>query len=150
MGFPTSFELNRQLYPSTHLPNENVQAPASKPRPSRPLGVTIIAIIAMAGGVLSLLGGVSVLAGMGTGPFALAITVLVFGFLGIGLGGGLLLGKHWARMSTIVVYLFSVALGIAEIAYGGTVGGTGGIIRIVAGVIIPVYLTRPRAKTFFG
>ncbi len=97
-----------------------------------------------------MLGGISVLTCMASGPFALAITVLVFGFLGIGLGVGLLLGKHWARMTTIVVYIVSVGLGIAEILYGGTVGGAGGVIRIIAGVIIPVYLVRDAAKAFFG
>src|SRR5262245_21230729 len=105
----------------------SMQAPGSKPKPSRPLGVTVVGVIAIAGGVLSLLGGVSVLSGMATGPFALAIIVLVFGFLGLGLGGGLLLGKQWARTATIVVYLISIGLGIAEILYGGTVGGLGGI-----------------------
>jgi hypothetical protein len=123
---------------------------APKPSTSRPLGVTIVAIVAIAGGVLSLFGGISVLSGNASGPFALAIIVLLFGFLGLGLGAGLLLGKSWARMSTIVVYLVSIALGIAEIYYGGMVGGVGGIIRIVAGVIIPVYLTRTGAKAYFA
>jgi len=53
-------------------------------------------------------------------------------------------------MSTIVVYLISIALGIAEIVYGGMVGELGGIIRIVAGVLIPVYLTSASAKAYFG
>ena len=44
----------------------------------------------------------------------------------------------------------SIALGIAEIVYGGMVGGLGGIIRIVAGLIIPVYLTRSTAEAYFA
>jgi len=122
----------------------------SKPRTVRPLGVTVVGIVAVAGGMLSLFGGQSVISGMASGPLALAIIVLLFGFLGLGLGAGLLMRRRWARMSTIVVYLISIALGIAEIVYGGMVGELGGIIRIVAGVLIPVYLTRASAKAYFG
>ena len=122
----------------------------SKPRTVRPLGVTVVGIVAVAGGVLSFFGGLSVISGMASGPLALAIIVLFFGFLGLGLGAGLIMGRRWARMSTIVVYLVSIALGIAEIVYGGMVGGLGGIIRIVAGVLIPVYLTRASAKAYFA
>jgi len=122
----------------------------SKPRTVRPLGVTVVGIVAVAGGMLSLFGGQSVISGMAGGPLALAIIVLLFGFLGLGLGAGLIMGRRWARMSTIVVYLISIALGIAEIVYGGMVGELGGIIRIVAGVLIPVYLTSASAKAYFG
>ncbi len=95
-------------------------------------------------------GGQSVISGMASGPLALAIIVLLFGFLGLGLGAGLIMGRRWARMSTIVVYLISIALGTAEIVYGGMVGELGGIIRIVAGVLISVYLMRASAKAYFG
>ena len=53
-------------------------------------------------------------------------------------------------MGGIAIYIVSIALGILEIVYGGTVGGVGGVIRIVAGVVIPLYLTRAGPKTFFG
>jgi hypothetical protein len=130
--------------------NDFMDSTGSKPKTSRPLGTTVVGIVAIAGGVLSLFGGLSVVSGAASGPLALAIIVLLFGFLGLGLGAGLLMGRPWARMSTIVVYLSSIALGIAEIVYGGMVGGFGGIIRIVAGVVIPVYLSRASAKAFFA
>jgi len=53
-------------------------------------------------------------------------------------------------MAGIVIYIVSIGLGIAEILYGGSVGLVGGIIRILAGIIIPVYLTRQKPKSFFG
>ncbi len=127
-----------------------VDASGSKPKTGRPLGITVVGIVAVAGGVLSFFGGLSVISGMASGPLPLAIIVLFFGFLGLGLGAGLIMGRRWARMSTIVVYLISIALGIAEIVYGGMVGGLGGIIRIVAGVLIPAYLTRASAKAYFA
>ncbi len=122
----------------------------SQSTPKRQIGITIIAIIAAAGGLLSLFGGASVLAGNATGPFALAIIVVVFGILGLAIGAGFYTGARWAWMAGIGIYIVSIGLGIAEIFYGGSVGFVGGIIRIFAGIIIPVYLTRQRPKSFFG
>src|SRR3989441_6983650 len=127
---------------------EVMQSSALKPK--RPVGVTIIAIVAAAGGLLSLFGGASVLAGMASGPLALAIIVIIFGILGLALGAGFFTGARWAWMAGIIIYIISIGLGIAEIFYGGNVGLIGGIIRTLAGIIIPVYLTRPKPKSFFG
>ena len=123
---------------------------SSDQKTKRPVGVLIIAIVAAAGGILSLFGGASVLAGMATGPFALAIIVIIFGILGLALGAGFFTGARWAWMAGIIIYIISIGLGIAEILYGGNVGLIGGIIRTLAGIIIPVYLTRPKPKSFFG
>ena len=123
---------------------------SSQSKPARPVGVLIIAIVAAAGGLLSIFGGASRLAGMGTGPVALAYIVIVFGILGIALGNGFFRGTTWAWMAGILIYIISIGLGIAEILYGGNVGLIGGIIRTVAGIVIPVYLTRPKTKSFFG
>ena len=108
------------------------------------------AVIAAAGGLLSLFGAASVFSGNGTGPTWLAIAVLIFGILGLLLGVGFYTGARWAWMGGIVIYIVSILLGILEILYGGTVGGIGGVIRIVAGIIIPLYLTRTGLKNFFG
>src|SRR2546425_4667375 len=123
---------------------------SSAPKPKRPVGVTIIAIVAAAGGLLSLFGGASVLAGMSSGPFVLAIIVITFGILGLALGAGFFTGAKWAWMTGIVIYIISIGLGIAEIVYGGQVGFIGGIIRTLAGIVIPIYLTRPKPKAFFA
>jgi hypothetical protein len=123
---------------------------SSASRPKRPLGVTIVAIVAAAGGLLSLFGGASVLAGMTSGPLALAYIVIIFGILGLALGAGFFTGAKWAWMAGIGIYIISIGLGVAEIIYGGQVGLIGGIIRTIAGVLIPIYLTRPKPKAFFG
>jgi hypothetical protein len=122
----------------------------SSPNPKRPIGVTIIAIVAAAGGLLSLFGGASVLAGNASGPVVLAIIVVIFGILGLTLGAGFYTGAKWAWMAGIVIYIISIGLGIAEILEGGNIGFIGGIIRTIAGIVIPVYLTRPGPKGFFG
>src|SRR5882672_12823160 len=123
---------------------------SSAPKPKRPVGVTVIAIVAAAGGLLSLFGGASVLAGMSSGPLALAIIVIIFGILGLALGAGFFTGAKWAWMAGIIIYIISIGLGIAEIVYGGNVGLIGGIIRTLAGIVIPVYLMRQKPKSFFG
>ena len=123
---------------------------SSQPATKRPTGVTIIAVVAAAGGILSLFGGSSRLAGMGTGPVELAYIVIIFGILGLALGTGFYTGARWAWMAGIIIYVISIGLGIAEILYGGNVGLIGGIIRTIAGIVIPVYLTRPGPKSFLG
>jgi hypothetical protein len=122
----------------------------SQSKPKRPLGVIVIAVIAAAGGLLSLFGAASVFSGNATGPTWLAIVVIIFGLLGLTLGVGFYSGARWAWMGGIVIYIISILLGILEIVYGGTIGGVGGVIRIVAGIVIPLYLTRPGPKTYFG
>ena len=122
----------------------------SQSKPKRPVGVIIIAVIAAAGGLLSLFGAASVFSGNATGPTSLAIVVVIFGILGLALGVGFYTGAHWAWMGGIAIYIISIVLGILEILYGGSVGGIGGIIRIIAGIVIPLYLTRAGPRSFFG
>jgi hypothetical protein len=97
-----------------------------------------------------LFGAASVFSGNATGPTWLAIVVIIFGLLGLTLGVGFYSGARWAWVGGIVIYIISILLGILEIVYGGTIGGVGGVIRIVAGIVIPLYLTRPGPKTYFG
>src|SRR5437870_13249029 len=123
---------------------------SSEPKSKRPIGVSTMAIVALAGGLLSLYGGASVLAGNATGPFALAIIVVVFGILGLAIVAGFYTGARWAWMAGIIIYIISIGLGIAEVIYGGNVGLIGGVIRTIAGIVIPAYLIRPKPKSFFG
>ncbi len=122
----------------------------SQSKRKRPVGVIVIAVIAAAGGVLSLFGASSVFAGSATGPTWLAIVVTIFGIFGLALGVGFYTGTRWAWMGGILIYIVSIVLGILEIVYGDTIGGVGGVIRILAGIVIPLYLTRVGTKKFFG
>ena len=123
---------------------------SAQPGTKRPIGATVIAVVAAVGGLLSLFGGASVLAGTATGPFAIAIIVVIFGILGLALGAGFYTGARWAWMAGIIIYIISIGLGIAEVIYGGNVGLIGGVIRTIAGIVIPAYLIRPKPKSFFG
>ena len=91
-----------------------------------------------------------VLSGSASGPLALAYVVTLFGILGLALGAGFFTGAKWAWMAGIIIYILSIGLGIAEVLYGGSVGGVGGIIRVLAGIVIPIYVTRKDPKAFFG
>ena len=66
----------------------------SQSKPKRPIGVIAIALIAAAGGVLSLFGAASVFSGNSTGPTWLAIVVTIFGILGLALGIGFYTGAR--------------------------------------------------------
>ena len=87
---------------------------------------------------------------MGAGPVELAYIVIIFGVLGLLLGAGFFTGAKWAWMADVIIYILSIGLGIAEILYGGQVGLIGGIVRTIAGIVIPIYLTRPKSKAFFS
>src|SRR3989475_12617424 len=114
---------------------------SSVPKPKRPVGVVIIAIVAAAGGLLSLFGGASVLAGMASGPFALAIIVIIFVILGLELGAGFYTGARWAWMAGIIIYVISIGLGLSEIAYGVKVALIRGMICTIALIVFTVYMT---------
>ncbi len=116
---------------------------------TRPLGVTIFAIIAFVGGIFGLLGGAMILSGTTPEPLWLGYVVIIFAILGLALGFGFVTGKGWAWMAGLVIYILSIPLGLYEIYLGGA-GVVGGIIRVVVGLIIIYYLMRPHVKMFFG
>ena len=91
-----------------------------------------------------------VLSGSASGPIVLAYVVILFGILGLALGAGFFTGAKWAWMAGILVYIISIGLGVAEILYGGSVGEIGGVVRVIAGAVIPIYLTQKGPKGFFG
>lgn len=149
----------------------------------RPVGVTIIAILAIIGGILLLFGGIAFVAlapilsqintiddNSSNSSFSLNIngtdvtvpknTLFIFGgFLGIiggaliviGIAGfvvawGLLTGKGWAWIVTIIIAIISIILNLIVVISGGLENIIG---LIIYGVII-YYLYRPSVKSYFG
>jgi hypothetical protein len=150
----------------------------------RPVGVTIIAILAIIGGILLLFGGIAFVAlapilsqisvndnnnGLNS-SFSLNINgtdvtvpknalFLFGGFMGIiggmliviGIAGfvvawGLLSGKGWAWIVTIIVAIISIILNLIVVIAGGLESIIG---LIIYGIII-YYLYRPSVKSYFG
>jgi len=126
-------------------------------KPSRPLGVTILAILSLISGVcLILLSGImltagAVILGMTTvwGSLittilqALAVVLALWGLLQLVIGWGLWNGKNWARLITI-------ALAILGIITALILHSLSGIIVLAVSAIIIYYLLRPHVKTYFG
>ncbi len=131
----------------------------------RPTGVTVLAILDIVGGVLSLLLGLvfTVLGPTVLLPlllkaharlppaFVAAIGILglifiVSGVISIVIGWGLLKGKGWSWWLTVI---FAV-LGIIGSAINLVMGNIGGIVGLIIDGIILYYMTRPHVKEYFG
>ena len=111
----------------------------------RPLGVTIIALLAILGGIAFLVS---------------AFVSLLVPLLGIFIGGGLFIlglayflmayglwnGKSWAWTLTLVLSGVGIIVGIGSIV----VGNFGSIVHTIINAIIIYYLYRPNVKAFFN
>jgi len=113
------------------------------PRPSRPIGVSILAILVVLGGVLFLLSGIAILlfsaafALGGLGIFGLAGSilggiVLIFGIIWIAVGLGLWNLRGWAWWLAVIVMVLTILGGISAPAV------------IVVPLIILIYLVLVR------
>jgi hypothetical protein len=111
----------------------------------RPLGVSIIAILAVLGAI---------------GSFLIGFIVLLIPILGVILGGifviiglayfavayGLWNGLSWAWVLTLAVSALGIIIGLASII----IGTVGSLLYIIVNGIIIYYLFRPNVKAFFG
>ena len=112
----------------------------------RPLGITILAVLAAIGGVLGLFGGIVSFAGYpisGVLGLLLAIAYLAFAY-------GAWTLQPWAWMIGIVVVGLAVILTIVNFfIYPGY-----GIISLILGLLVPgiilYYLMTPDVKKAFG
>ncbi len=138
-----------------------------QPKPKRPTGVTVLAILEILGGLAGLGGGavligvaalvssadfatlypqLSGIGGVSTILYALGALVLIFGILGLILGVGFLGGKGWAWTLGIVVGILNIVLSVVQTA----IGFYSSIVGIIFPIIIIYYLMRPHVKAFFG
>lgn len=134
---------------------------------ARPTGVTILAILALIGGVFSLIGGLGLIAGGaliggmvgGAEGAAFGGLAFIFGILTLGFGvaylafayGGWTL-KPWGWSLGTILALASIVFGVVSaVASGDIVSGLMGqvISFAIAGVIL-YYLNQPAVKSAFG
>ncbi|MGA8565366.1 MAG: DUF2127 domain-containing protein [Nitrososphaeraceae archaeon] len=148
---------------------------------SRPLGVTIVAILAIIDGIILLTGGILavtivplVSSGLNgtlsnitvtdqqgqqvkvqsTGMTGMVATIaiiagsvaIVLGLVWFGLAWGLLTGKGWAWIITVILSIISIVFGIVGIASGGAPS----IISLIINGVILYYMYRPNVKSYFG
>lgn len=106
---------------------------------NRPLGVTIIAILMIIVGILSVVFGAIFFLVGGFVPVAVGIASIAMAY-------GLWKGKRWAWTITLILSAIGVISGIASIA----IGNVGGIVSVIIYGVIIYYLYRPNVKAFFG
>ncbi len=129
---------------------------------SRPLGVTILAVLAGISGILSLMGGITLIAlgpmlssaMMGQGAPGMAgffgglvqvfgAVFLLMGILDLIVAWGYWTGQGWAWVLGVILGIIGVIMGIIQITQGGIVG-------LVINAVILYYLFQPHVKEYFG
>jgi hypothetical protein len=123
----------------------------------RPMGITILAVLAIIGGLFGLLAGCGAL---GIGSFAagtgvsgggslliLGVITLINSILLLAFGVGAWTLQPWAWLLGVISQGISVVLGLWNIVTGNAGGGI--ISIIIAGVIV-YYLMTPEVKRAFG
>ena len=148
---------------------------------ARPLGVTIIAILAIIDGIVLLTGGILAVtivpmlsSGLNGGLSNITVTsqqgelvnvqstgmngivatiamvagsiAIVLGIVWFVLAWGLLTGKGWAWIITLILAIISVIFSIVGIVSGGAPS----IISLIINGIILYYMYRPNVKSYFG
>ena len=116
----------------------------------RPLGVTIVAILMIINGIILIaagIGGITVGAAMDIPLIGVSSGVLVaLGIAAIIVAWGLIKGKGWAWIVTVILSIISIIMSIIAIA-GGNFGS---IINLVISGVILYYMYRPEVKAYFG
>jgi hypothetical protein len=131
----------------------------------RPVGVTILAILALIGGVLALLGGAALIAVSGsssvlssaqiTGSTALLLGLLslVAGVLYLAFGIGSFMAAGWAWVLGIAGGVLSVISDVVSIVVNSSKGNAGlgsNIVSIAISLYILYYLNRSNVKAYYG
>jgi len=134
--------------------------------PQRPIGITVLAILAGILGIILIIVGVAVgaMAGAlsdviktyipaGTVPFdisgfieaflvAVAAVAFIFGVLYIAVAYGFWVGAGWSRWLAIILSILGIISGLLSLPSG--------IITIIIYGVILWYLMQPHVKAFFG
>lgn len=108
----------------------------------RPIGITIIAILMVISGILFLIGGTALVIIF---PY-IGIPLVIVGIANLIVAWGLLKGKGWAWIVTLIVTGISIILNAVSIGSGNV----GAIVGIIINAVIIYYLYRPNVKSYFG
>ena len=112
----------------------------------RPLGVTIIAILAILGGIGLLFSGFTAFALLPVVGIIVGGLLVVIGLAYFVMAYGLWKGKGWAWRITLILAAIGIIVGIGSIA----VGNVGALVHILINAIVIYYLYRPKVKSYFG
>jgi hypothetical protein len=120
----------------------------------RPQGVTIIAILAIIGGIAGIFFGFGATI-LGSVGFGSLLGLLGIGTLGVGIaelitGWGLWGLKPWAWMVAVIVFIINIGVSLAFAFAGNTLISLNTLIGIAIPAVILYYLMTPAVKTAFG
>lgn len=120
---------------------------------SRPFGVTIIAILIIIAGVISLLIGIGSVA---IGPL-IGLVFVVTGAISLALGVaylvmayGLWKGKGWAWTISTIVLFIGIVIDIISLPRRSAGDIVSSIVSVAINAVILYYLFRPHVKAYFG
>ena len=116
----------------------------------RPLGVTLVAIIAWLSGFLQSLGSITIIltTGFVTGPALVGWISLVIGLVTLFVGVGLWRGNPTARTIATIVFIANIVLEVLGMFNGESPwSAVAGSILSIAGLIL---LYTRRAREYFG
>ena len=113
---------------------------------SRPLGVTIIAILAVIGGIGSVLSGLAIIAIIPLLGIIFGGLLIIIGLAYFVVAYGLWKGLNWAWNITLIVSVIGIIVGLGSIV----VGNIGALFHLIVNVIVIYYLYRPNVKAYFG
>jgi len=128
----------------------------------RPLGVTIIAILIVIAGILTLLVGIGSVAigpiiGISLVFIASGVISLAIGIAYLAMGYGLWKGKGWAWTISTIVLIIGIIVDIISLprtiatGYSNTGSSLSGVVvSIGISAFILYYLYRPHVKAYFG
>ena len=124
----------------------------------RPTGVTILAILAFVGGILSILGALTLLglggflAGAGFGGLAVffGIYALVWGALALWIGWGFWQLRPSAWRWGIILMVIGAVITIVQIPLGYSGGIASAAISVAIDLAVIYYLTTPAVRAAFG
>jgi hypothetical protein len=129
-------------------------------RPSRPVGITILAVLEILIGAIGLLASLAIIGfsalfstlprvGSLLGTIGLIIggVVLFFSIIWLATGAGFLHGRGWSWTLGMVFSILSLLGAVGALTIGLITGGVGGLI--FWGLML-YYLTRTHVKAFFG
>jgi len=129
-------------------------------RPSRPVGITILAVLEILIGTVGLLASLAIIGfsallstlprvGSLLGTFGLIIgaVVLFFSIIWLATGAGFLHGRGWSWTLGMIFSILSLFGAVGALTIGLITGGVGGLV--FWGLML-YYLTRTHVKAFFG
>ena len=124
---------------------------------SRPLGVTIIAILIVIAGILTLLVGIGSIAigpltALGLVFVAAGVVSLVIGIAYLVMGYGLWKGRGWAWTISMIVLIIGIIIKLISLPRAVASGSnfSEDIVSIAISAFILYYLYRPHVKAYFG